>query len=34
MDNNRQLLEPIGNIPPAEAEAAYFASLMEPANDT
>jgi transposase InsO family protein len=25
--NNRRLLEPIGNIPPAEAEAAYFASL-------
>jgi hypothetical protein len=25
------LLEPIGNIPPAEAEAAYFASLEETA---
>ena len=25
--NNRRRLEPIGNIPPAEAEAAYFASL-------
>lgn len=25
--NNRRLLEPIGNIPPAEAEAAYYASL-------
>src|SRR3978361_1474565 len=25
--NNRRLLEPIGNIPPAEAEAAYHASL-------
>ena len=24
--NNRRLLEPIGNIPPAEAEAAYYAS--------
>ena len=29
--NNRRLLEPIGNIPPAEAEAAYFASLEETA---
>ena len=25
--NNRRLLEPIGNIPPAEAEAAYYACL-------
>ena len=25
--NNRRLLEPIGNIPPAEAEAAYYAKL-------
>jgi putative transposase len=25
--NNRRLLEPIGNIPPAEAEAAYHAQL-------
>ena len=25
--NNRRLLEPIGNIPPAEAEAAYYTSL-------
>jgi hypothetical protein len=25
--NNRRLLEPIGNIPPAEAEAAYYAEL-------
>lgn len=25
--NNRRLLEPIGNIPPAEAEAAYYANL-------
>jgi transposase InsO family protein len=24
--NNRRLLEPIGNVPPAEAEAAYYAS--------
>lgn len=30
--NNRRLLEPIGNIPPAEAEAAYYASLEEPAK--
>jgi len=29
--NNRRLLEPIGNIPPAEAEANYHASLEEPA---
>ena len=27
--NNRRLLEPIGNVPPAEAEAAYYASLEE-----
>ena len=32
--NNRRLLEPIGNIPPAEAEAAYFASLEETAIAT
>ena len=25
--NNRRLLEPIGNVPPAEAEAAYYAKL-------
>ena len=25
--NNRRLLEPIGNIPPAEAEANYYATL-------
>jgi transposase InsO family protein len=25
--NNRRLFEPIGNIPPAEAEAAYYAQL-------
>jgi putative transposase len=25
--NNRRLLELIGNIPPAEAEAAYYAQL-------
>jgi transposase InsO family protein len=29
--NNRRLLEPIGNVPPAEAEAAYYDSL-EPAR--
>jgi len=27
--NNRRLLEPVGNIPPAEAEAAYYAMLAE-----
>ena len=25
--NNRRLLEPIGNIPPAEAEKIYYAQL-------
>jgi len=25
--NNRRLLEPIGNIPPAEAEAIFYAAL-------
>ena len=25
--NNRRLLEPIGNIPPAEAEAKFYADL-------
>jgi transposase InsO family protein len=29
--NNRRLLEPIGNIPPAEAEAAYYADMQEQA---
>ena len=29
--NNRRLLEPIGNIPPAEAEAAYYANQEKPA---
>ncbi len=29
--NHRRLLEPIGNIPPAEAEARYYASIEEPA---
>ncbi len=27
--NNRRLLEPIGNMPPAEAEARYYAQLEE-----
>jgi transposase InsO family protein len=30
--NNRRLLEPIGNIPPAEAEARYYAAMEEPAK--
>lgn len=29
--NNRRLLEPIGNIPPAEAEQRYYAMLETPA---
>jgi putative transposase len=29
--NNRRLLEPIGNIPPAEAEANFYAALEQPA---
>jgi putative transposase len=29
--NNRRLLEPIGHVPPAEAEVAYYAGLEEPA---
>ena len=29
--NNRRLLEPIGNIPPAEAEERYCAMLQETA---
>jgi putative transposase len=29
--NNKRLLEPIGNIPPAEAEARYYAQPNEPA---
>ncbi|MGA7787959.1 MAG: IS3 family transposase [Xanthobacteraceae bacterium] len=29
--NNRRLLEPIGNMPPAEAEAAYYADMEEQA---
>jgi transposase InsO family protein len=29
--NNRRLLEPIGNIPPAEAEERYYAMMAETA---
>ena len=29
--NHRRLLEPIGNIPPAEAEVHYYAMMDEPA---
>ena len=29
--NNRRLLEPIGNIPPAEYEQEYYRSQEEPA---
>ncbi len=29
--NNRRLLQPIGNIPPAEAEANYYAAMKETA---
>jgi hypothetical protein len=29
--NNRRLLEPIGHIPPAEAEERYQATLDQPA---
>ena len=27
--NNRRLLEPIGNVPPAEFEAAYYHSTSQ-----
>lgn len=30
--NHRRLLEPIGNVPPAEAEAAYYRQLEESAR--
>ena len=30
--NNRRLLEPIGNMPPAEAETRYYAQLEAPAT--
>jgi len=29
--NNRRLLEPIGNMPPAKAEARYYAQIETPA---
>ena len=29
--NHRRLMEPIGNIPPAEAEERYYAMLEQPA---
>jgi len=29
--NNRRLLEPIGKIPPAEAEGRYYAMMEQPA---
>jgi transposase InsO family protein len=29
--NNQRLLEPIGNIPPAEAEAHYYTASQAPA---
>ena len=29
--DHRRLLEPIGNIPPAEAEQRYYAMLEQPA---
>ena len=29
--NHRRLMEPIGNIPPAEAEDRYYATLEQPA---
>lgn len=32
--NNRRLLEPIGNIPPAEAEARFYAQSRELATVT
>ena len=30
--NHRRLLEPIGNIPPVEAEASFYAPLEQPAT--
>ena len=30
--NYRRLLEPIGNVPPSEAEAVYYAALEKPAK--
>ncbi|TMQ74448.1 Mobile element protein [Candidatus Accumulibacter phosphatis] len=32
--NHRRLLEPMGNVPPAEAEAAYYRQLNDPAMPT
>jgi transposase InsO family protein len=32
--NHRRLLEPIGNVPPAEAEATYYRRLAEPDGST
>ena len=32
--NSRRLLEPIGNMPPAEVEERYYARLEEPALAT
>jgi putative transposase len=32
--NNRRLLDPIGNIPPAEPEQRYYALLENPAMAT
>ncbi len=29
--NTRRLLEPVGNMPPAEAEARYYAQTERPA---
>ena len=29
--NNRRIMEPIGNIPPAEAEQRYYAMMEQPA---
>ena len=29
--NHQRLFEPIGNVPPAEAEARYYAQLEAPA---
>jgi transposase InsO family protein len=29
--NHRRRLEPMGNVPPAEAEAAYYRQLNDPA---
>jgi putative transposase len=31
VQRNRRLLEPIGTIPPAEAEERYYAMLEQPA---